>query len=73
MRLELLGKLKNATSSGTRTGDRPACSIVPQATTLPRVPLIYEVHRFDVLTWNGTHIMFHEDSLGNSSNIKVIT
>jgi hypothetical protein len=38
-RMEGLGKLKNSTSSGTRTGDLPACSIVPQATTLPRAPL----------------------------------
>jgi hypothetical protein len=36
VRLEGLGKLKKSTSSGTRTGDHPACSIVPQPTTLPR-------------------------------------
>jgi hypothetical protein len=35
LRLEGLGKLKKSTSSGTRTGDLPACSIVPQPTTLP--------------------------------------
>jgi hypothetical protein len=34
VRLEGLGKLKKSTSSGTRTGDLPACSIVPQPTTL---------------------------------------
>jgi hypothetical protein len=28
-----LGKLKNSTSSGTRTGNLPACSIVPQPAT----------------------------------------
>jgi hypothetical protein len=38
VRLEGLGKLKISTSSGTRTGDLPACSIVPQPTTLPRAP-----------------------------------
>jgi hypothetical protein len=38
VRLEELGKLKKSTSSGTRTGDLPACNIVPQPTTLPRVP-----------------------------------
>jgi hypothetical protein len=27
-----------STSSGTRTGDLPACSIVPQPITLPRAP-----------------------------------
>jgi hypothetical protein len=37
-RLEGLGKLKKSTSSGTRNGDLPACSIVPQGTTLPRAP-----------------------------------
>jgi hypothetical protein len=36
VRLEGFGKLKESTSSGTRTDDLPACSIVPQPTTLPR-------------------------------------
>jgi hypothetical protein len=42
VRLEGLGKLKKkkSTSSGTRTGDLPACSIVPQATTLPHAPFV---------------------------------
>jgi hypothetical protein len=39
VRSEGLGKLKNFTSSGTRTGDLPACSIVPQPNTLPHAPL----------------------------------
>jgi hypothetical protein len=39
VRLEGLGKLKKSTSSGTRIGDLPACSIVPQPTTLPRAPI----------------------------------
>jgi hypothetical protein len=39
VRLEGLGKFKKSTSSGTRTGDLPACSIVPQPTTLPRAPV----------------------------------
>jgi hypothetical protein len=38
VRPEGLGKLKNSTSSGTRTGNLPACSIVPQPTTLQRAP-----------------------------------
>jgi hypothetical protein len=38
VRLEELGKFKKSTSSGTRIGDLPACSIVPQPTTLPRAP-----------------------------------
>jgi hypothetical protein len=36
--MEGLGNLQKSTSSGTRTGDLPACSIVPQLTTLPRAP-----------------------------------
>jgi hypothetical protein len=39
VRLEELGKLKKSTSSGIRTGDRPACRTVPQPTTLPRAPV----------------------------------
>jgi hypothetical protein len=38
VRLEGLGKLKKSTSSGTRTGDLRACSIVPQPTTPPCAP-----------------------------------
>jgi hypothetical protein len=34
VRLEGLSKLKKSTSSGNRIGDLPACSIVPQPTTL---------------------------------------
>jgi hypothetical protein len=40
VRLEGLGKLKKSTSSGIRTGDLPACSIVPEPTTPPRVGYI---------------------------------
>jgi hypothetical protein len=39
VRLEGLGKMKKSTSSRTRSGDLPACSIVPQPTTIPRAPL----------------------------------
>jgi hypothetical protein len=38
VRLEGLGTFKKSTSSGIRTCDLPACSIVPQPTTLPRAP-----------------------------------
>jgi hypothetical protein len=44
VRLEGLGKLKKSTSSGTRSGAFPACSIVPQPTTLPRAPVKYKAH-----------------------------
>jgi hypothetical protein len=36
VRLEGLGKLKKKHLIGTRSRDFPACSIVPQSTTLPR-------------------------------------
>jgi hypothetical protein len=36
VRLEVLGQLKKIHLFGTRTRDLPACSIVPQRTTLPR-------------------------------------
>jgi hypothetical protein len=49
VRLEGLGKLKKSTSSGTGTGDLPACSIVPQPATLPRAPIL------EGNGWNLTH------------------
>jgi hypothetical protein len=39
VQLEGLGTLKKSTSSGTQTGDLPACSIVPQLTTVPHAPI----------------------------------
>jgi hypothetical protein len=45
MRLEGLGKLKKKIHLiGTRTRDLPACSIVPQPTTIPRATAIKEIH-----------------------------
>jgi hypothetical protein len=38
VRLEGFGKLKKMHLIGTRTGDLPACSLVPQPTSLPRAP-----------------------------------
>jgi hypothetical protein len=38
MQLEELGQLKKIHLIGTQTHDLPACSIVPQPTTLPGVP-----------------------------------
>jgi hypothetical protein len=38
VRLEELGQLKKIHLIGTRTCDLPACSIVPQPTTLPHAP-----------------------------------
>jgi hypothetical protein len=42
VRLEGLGQLKKISSYliGSRTRDVPACSIVPQPTTLPRAPKV---------------------------------
>jgi hypothetical protein len=56
VRLEGLGNLKKSTSSGTRTGDLPACSIVPQPTTLPRAP-------FHMCVWNL--VMLSEEHILN--------
>jgi hypothetical protein len=44
LRLEGLDKLKTIHAIGTRTRDLPACSIVPQPTTLPRAPIYLQVH-----------------------------
>jgi hypothetical protein len=38
VRLEGLGQLKKINVIGTRTRDLPACSTVPQPTTLQRAP-----------------------------------
>jgi hypothetical protein len=38
VRLEGLGQLKNPVTSGIETAELPACSIVPQPTTLPHAP-----------------------------------
>jgi hypothetical protein len=43
--LEGSGQLKKSTSSGTRTGDLPACRIVAQPTTLPRAPLLKLIYK----------------------------
>jgi hypothetical protein len=67
VRLERLGKLKKSTSSGIRSCDLPACSIVPQPTTLPRTPsgrisygiiYIYGLHTDiyvlqSIISWTG--------------------
>jgi hypothetical protein len=42
VQLEGLGKLKKSTSSGIRSCDLPACSILPQPTTLSRTPVLDE-------------------------------
>jgi hypothetical protein len=42
MRLEGIGKLKKIHLIGTRTRDLPACSIVPQTTTLPHAVVMYQ-------------------------------
>jgi hypothetical protein len=59
--LEGLGKLKKSTSSGTRTGDLPACSIVLQPTMLPRA--LDSVSKSDYIATND---MISEKWLRNS-------
>jgi hypothetical protein len=38
VQLEELGKLKKSTSSGTQSGNLPACGIVPQPNMPPHAP-----------------------------------
>jgi hypothetical protein len=49
LRLEGLGKLKKIHLIGTRTRDLPACSIVPQPTTLPRAPATHAINEIYIL------------------------
>jgi hypothetical protein len=42
---------------GTRTRDLPACSIVPQPTTLPRAPRNYDLQRFNYLCGTIKHTL----------------
>jgi hypothetical protein len=46
MRLEGLGHLKKIHPTGTRTRDLPACSIVPQPTTLHKTKYLYKGRGF---------------------------
>jgi hypothetical protein len=50
VRLEGLGKLKKIHLIGTRTLNLPACSIVPQPTTIPRVPFSETLGMMNVTT-----------------------
>jgi hypothetical protein len=60
VQLEGLRKFKKSTSSGTRTGDLTACSIVPQPTTLLRAPITfsYTLQRAPS-NWFSVQIMTH--------------
>jgi hypothetical protein len=54
MRLEGLYKLKKVHFIGTRTRDFPTCRIVPQPTTLPRVPFLSGINlKYDVVRTNA--------------------
>jgi hypothetical protein len=50
--------------SGTRTGDLPAYSIVPQPTTLPRPPYVWFIYLFLISLLN--------DAVGNETVVSVI-
>jgi hypothetical protein len=52
------GAAEKFTSSGTRTGVLPACSIVPQRTTLPRAP-ISSISPIYISTWNRCSCRYH--------------
>jgi hypothetical protein len=66
VQLEILGKLKKFTSSGTGTGDLPACSTVPEPATLPRTPC-YTVHtrntQFCLPKWRQRFVILHGNIL----------
>jgi hypothetical protein len=73
VRLEGLGKLKKFTSSEARTGDLPACSIVPQLTTLRRAPHLYKIHlhimhppMFRSSNWSLSSWVSHQSSSPHS-------
>jgi hypothetical protein len=57
VRLELLGKLKKIHVIGTRTCDLPACSIVPQPTTILCAP-IYAVYRENLVILKNRSLDF---------------
>jgi hypothetical protein len=68
VRLEGLGKLKRSTSSGTRTSDLPACSILPQPSTLPRALLhlvlslrLVDLHLHFPLRFHGMMFTAHRE------------
>jgi hypothetical protein len=61
MRLEVLGQLKNAmTSSGNRTLEVPACSIVSQPTTLPHSPALISVYSIVYVALAHFYIFYEE-------------
>jgi hypothetical protein len=58
--LEGLRKLKKSTSSGTQTGDLPACSIVPQPTMLLRAPACVVVHEHSKARCNNWNCISYQ-------------
>jgi hypothetical protein len=60
VQLEGLGELKKFTSSGIRTSNLPACSIVPQPNTLPRVPMLRRYITHFILLWTWYLLLEHE-------------
>jgi hypothetical protein len=59
MQLEGLGQLKKIYLIGTQTCDLPACSIVPQLTTLTCAPVILQENIYCL----EMCVIFHEDTL----------
>jgi hypothetical protein len=59
MQLERLGILKKSNDLiGIRTRDLPACSTVPQPTTVPRAPLIYTLYKALELQHTQNFLLF---------------
>jgi hypothetical protein len=67
VQLEGFGKLKKSTSSGTRTGNLPACSVVPQPTTLPRAPTYILIL---TIRWRWCDIILHAPTEDKIDDIK---
>jgi hypothetical protein len=70
--LEGLGKFKQSTSPGTRTGNLPACSIVPQPTTLPRAPdNIYVICNVHLCHPSQQDLMMEAETFSETPNTNI--
>jgi hypothetical protein len=74
VRLEGLGQLKKKIHLiGTRTRDLPACSIVPEPTTLPRAPqlYLYKIEINEMTTVRNIFDLIYDELLCKFMNMSV--
>jgi hypothetical protein len=71
VRLEGLGKLKKIHPIGIRFRDLPACSMVPQPTTVPRAPK-YEYLLYNYIYLTGTYQVY-ETLSDHRANFIIVT